>query len=192
MRTIAILPVVLFHAGIPGVTGGLVGVDVFFVISGYLMATQITGEIANGEFSLLRFYERRIRRIFPALFAMMAICALVVWIVLLPIELAYFARSHDGCGTPHFEHAVCREVGYFDIGGQMKPLLHTWSLAVEEQFYIVFPVVMMLIHRVAPRHTAHEAVLKFATEAGAVNWWSQAKANLCEASRQADTIADLS
>jgi peptidoglycan/LPS O-acetylase OafA/YrhL len=153
LRAIAILPVVLFHAGIPGFTGGFVGVDVFFVISGYLMASLIAGEIDEGNFSLLRFYERRIRRIFPALFAMMAVCSVVAWIVMMPVELAYFGRSMIAAALFTSNIQFAKEVGYFDIGAQMKPLLHTWSLAVEEQFYIVFPPAMMVIHRVAPRGT---------------------------------------
>lgn len=151
LRAIAILPVVLFHAGVPGLGGGFVGVDVFFVISGYLMCSLIADEIARGKFSLLGFYERRIRRIFPALFAMMLTCAVVAWFAFMPQELLYFARSMSAASLVTSNIQLAKEAGYFDIGAQMKPLLHTWSLAVEEQFYIAFPLVMILLRRIAPR-----------------------------------------
>lgn len=152
LRALAILPVVLYHAGIPGFKGGFVGVDVFFVISGYLMASLIMREIILGEFNLLRFYERRIRRIFPALFAMFAACGIMAWFFFMPAEFEYFARSVRSAGffTSNFQFE--KESGYFDIGTQMKPLLHTWSLAVEEQFYIFFPLVLILLGRFSRRH----------------------------------------
>ncbi|RJG45061.1 acyltransferase [Mesorhizobium sp. DCY119] len=154
LRAIAILPVVLYHAGIPGFKGGFVGVDVFFVISGYLMASLIMREIIRGEFNLLRFYERRIRRIFPALFAMFAACGIMAWLFFMPAEFEYFARSLRAAAffTSNFQFE--RESGYFDIGTQMKPLVHTWSLAVEEQFYIFFPLVLILLGRFARRYIA--------------------------------------
>ena len=93
LRALAIIPVVLYHAGIPGFGGGFVGVDVFFVISGFLMASLISNEIAQGEFSLVRFYERRIRRIFPALFTVLIASSMAAWLLLMPAEFAYFARS---------------------------------------------------------------------------------------------------
>ncbi|XAZ20190.1 acyltransferase (plasmid) [Sinorhizobium sp. B11] len=151
LRAIAILPVVLFHAGVPGLGGGFVGVDVFFVISGYLMCSLITGEMALGKFSLAGFYQRRIRRIFPALFAMMLTCAVVAWFAFMPQELLYFARSMTAASLFASNIQFAKEAGYFDIGAQMKPLLHTWSLAVEEQFYIGFPLLMILLQRLLPR-----------------------------------------
>lgn len=154
LRAIAILPVVLYHAGIPGFSGGFVGVDVFFVISGFLMASLISGEIARGDFSLLRFYERRIRRIFPALFAMIAASAVMSWLFFMPVEFEYFARSVKAAALFTSNIQFEKESGYFDIGAQTKPLLHTWSLAVEEQFYIVFPLLLIGISRFKRRWTA--------------------------------------
>jgi peptidoglycan/LPS O-acetylase OafA/YrhL len=151
LRAVAILPVVLYHAGIPGFGGGFVGVDVFFVISGFLMASLISREIARGEFSLPDFYERRIRRIFPALFATMAASTAAAWLLLMPVEFEYFARSLKAAALFTSNVQFEKESGYFDIGAQMKPLLHTWSLAVEEQFYILFPLLMMLVGRHAAR-----------------------------------------
>jgi len=152
LRAVAIIPVVLYHAGIPGFSGGFVGVDVFFVISGFLMASLISGEIARGEFSLIRFYERRIRRIFPALFAALAASFIAAWWLLMPAEFAYFARSLKAAALFTSNIQFEKESGYFDIGAQMKPLLHTWSLAVEEQFYILFPLLLLIINRFARRH----------------------------------------
>ncbi|MEF0941501.1 acyltransferase family protein [Rhizobium sp. BR 362] len=155
LRALAILPVVLYHAGIPGFSGGFVGVDVFFVISGFLMASLISGEIARGDFSILRFYERRIRRIFPALFAVLAASSVAAWLLLMPVELEYFARSLKAAALFTSNIQFEKESGYFDIGAQLKPLLHTWSLAVEEQFYILFPLLLLVVTRFARRHTVH-------------------------------------
>ncbi|WP_263488325.1 acyltransferase family protein [Mesorhizobium sp. CA14] len=153
LRALAIVPVVLYHSGVPGFGGGFAGVDVFFVISGFLMASLISGEITRGDFSLLRFYERRIRRIFPALFAVLAASSIAAWFLLMPAELEYFARSLKAAALFTSNIQFEKESGYFDIGAQMKPLVHTWSLAVEEQFYILFPLLLVAINRFARRHT---------------------------------------
>ncbi|MBZ9854070.1 acyltransferase [Mesorhizobium sp. CA13] len=153
LRALAIVPVVLYHTGIPGFGGGFVGVDVFFVISGFLMASLISREITCGDFSLLRFYERRIRRIFPALFAILAASSIAAWFLLMPAELEYFARSLKAAALFTSNIEFEKESGYFDVGAQMKPLMHTWSLAVEEQFYILFPLLLVAINRFARRHT---------------------------------------
>ena len=170
LRALAVLPVVFYHAGIPGFTGGFVGVDVFFVISGYLMASLIVGEMERGEFSLLRFYERRIRRIFPALFVMIAACAVMAWFVFMPNEFVYFARSVRDAAFFISNYRFERQVGYFDIAADMKPLLHTWSLAVEEQFYIVFPLVLMLLRWLAPRRIALVLLVALVASLAASVW----------------------
>ncbi|AYG69791.1 MULTISPECIES: acyltransferase family protein [unclassified Rhizobium] len=179
LRALAILPVVLYHAGIPGFSGGFVGVDVFFVISGFLMASLISNEIAGGEFSLVRFYERRIRRIFPALFAVLAASFIAAWWLLMPAEFAYFARSLKAAALFTSNIQFEKESGYFDIGAQMKPLLHTWSLAVEEQFYILFPLLLIVVTRFARRHAtlilAGLLVVSFAASAWTL-FHSQAEA----------------
>ncbi|MEZ2131256.1 MULTISPECIES: acyltransferase family protein [unclassified Sinorhizobium] len=154
LRALAILPVVLYHAGIPGFGGGFVGVDVFFVISGFLMASLISEDLARGELSLLGFYERRIRRIFPALFAVLGASAVAAWLWLMPLEFGYFAHSLKAAALFTSNIQFEKESGYFDIGSQMKPLVHTWSLSVEEQFYILFPLMLAAINRFARRHTA--------------------------------------
>ena len=147
LRAIAIVPVVLYHAGFPGLKGGFVGVDVFFVISGFLMASLILSEIDQGAFSLGHFYERRVRRIFPALFATIAASAVAAWLLFMPIEFQYFSRSAMAAALFGSNILFWQESGYFDAAAELKPLLHTWSLAVEEQFYIVFPLLMLVIAR---------------------------------------------
>ncbi len=145
LRALAILPVVLFHFRIPHFTGGFVGVDVFFVISGYLITSLVTGEMASGAFSIVRFYERRVRRIFPALFAMLALVTAAACVILFPFDLVRYARSL--CATAFFaaNFEFWQQAGYFDVSADQKPLLHLWSIAVEEQFYLLFPAILLLI-----------------------------------------------
>jgi peptidoglycan/LPS O-acetylase OafA/YrhL len=145
LRAIAVVPVVLFHAGVSRVSGGFVGVDIFFVISGYLITSLILGEMAEGRFSLASFYERRIRRIFPALFAVLAVCVVVAALLFLPRELKSFDRSL--LATTFFVSNIYfySGLGYFAAPPDTLPLLHTWSLAIEEQFYIVFPLLLSLV-----------------------------------------------
>ncbi len=145
LRAIAVVPVVLFHAGVSQVSGGFVGVDIFFVISGYLITSLILGEMAEGRFSLAGFYERRIRRIFPALFAVLAMCIVLAAILFLPKELKSFDRSV--LATTFFVSNIYfySGLGYFAAPPDTLPLLHTWSLAIEEQFYIVFPLLLSLV-----------------------------------------------
>jgi peptidoglycan/LPS O-acetylase OafA/YrhL len=146
LRAISVLLVILHHYGVPGFRGGFVGVDVFFVISGFLIAAHIDAEIRAGRFSLLAFYERRIRRILPALFAMYALVLLAGTIVLFPPDLRFLSRI-GAYVVPFLANlALYRNAGAY--GGQFADqvvLLHTWSLAVEEQFYLFFPVLMLAI-----------------------------------------------
>ena len=153
LRALAVLSVIAFHAGLPGVTGGYVGVDVFFVISGYLIAGNIYAGVEGGRFTLAGFYERRIRRIQPALIAMLAVCAVVFAAFLTPVDYKSFAQSAGAsltfCSNLYFYF----KSGYFDAGSATNPLLHTWSLAVEEQYYLAFPLLVVALHRVLPRRT---------------------------------------
>jgi peptidoglycan/LPS O-acetylase OafA/YrhL len=144
LRGVSVIAVVLFHAGAAPFFGGFVGVDVFFVISGFLITSLITEEIAQGRFSLLVFYERRIRRIFPALFAVLAFCSIAAFFLYLPKEFRKFAASLVATALFVSNIHFSREQGYFDAPPDTKPLLHSWSLAIEEQFYIVFPLVLIL------------------------------------------------
>jgi len=151
LRAVAVLPVILFHAGFSVFSGGFVGVDVFFVISGYLITTIILREQAEGRFSILAFYERRARRILPALFVVIAACLPLAWIFMFPEALAEFGKSMAATSLFSSNILFWRERGYFETAAELKPLLHTWSLAVEEQYYIFFPIAVMLLWRFGVR-----------------------------------------
>ncbi|MEH6584814.1 MAG: acyltransferase family protein [Halioglobus sp.] len=145
LRALAVLSVILFHFEFPAFSGGFVGVDVFFVISGFLITRLLVVNIGSGEFSFARFYSRRARRLFPALFFTLLATFVVAFFLLSP---QHFARL--GGSTLHALLAVSNyffwsETGYFDIQSVYKPLLHTWSLAVEEQFYLVWPLLLFLL-----------------------------------------------
>ena len=144
LRALAVLPVILFHAGFTTFSGGFVGVDIFFVISGYLITTIIVAEMEQGSFSLLNFYERRARRILPALFLVMLCTLPFAWFWMLPPAFKDYSKSL--IAVPLFASNVLFYLtsGYFDIASELKPLLHTWSLAVEEQYYVLFPLFLML------------------------------------------------
>ncbi|UWQ35128.1 acyltransferase (plasmid) [Leisingera sp. M527] len=145
LRAVAVVPVVLFHAGAGGLPGGFVGVDVFFVISGFLITSIIHREITAGTFSILRFYERRARRILPALFAVTAAVLAAGYVLLMPAEFEDAARAALAAAVFLSNILFWSETGYFSPGIYDQPLLHTWSLAIEEQFYIIFPPLMMLL-----------------------------------------------
>ena len=143
LRAFALIPVVLFHAGFEWFSGGYVGVDVFFVISGYLITSIILKEKEAGVFTIANFYERRARRILPALFFIIMACIPFAWFLLLPHELKEFGKSV--VAVPLFSSNILfwKESDYFAADAELIPLLHTWSLAVEEQFYVFFPLIMM-------------------------------------------------
>jgi peptidoglycan/LPS O-acetylase OafA/YrhL len=151
LRAIAVVPVILFHAGFELFSGGFVGVDVFFVISGYLITSIIIKDMDEGTFSLLNFYERRARRILPALLFVVLCCITVAWFVLLPSDMEDFAQSIVAVATFSSNILFWRESGYFDTAAELKPLLHTWSLAVEEQFYILYPLTLLFLWKFGER-----------------------------------------
>lgn len=151
LRTVAILPVLLFHAGVPYMAGGFVGVDVFFVISGFLITGLIYRELHSGQFSLARFFERRLRRIFPALFFMMAVTTAVAWWVLMPNDFVSFGKSVVSTALSASNILFWTEDQYFAGPSELKPLLHTWSLGVEEQFYLFFPLLLIFFFRVTQK-----------------------------------------
>jgi peptidoglycan/LPS O-acetylase OafA/YrhL len=151
LRAIAVLAVIFYHAGFGLVKGGFVGVDVFFVLSGYLITTIILKEHEWAEFTLFKFYERRIRRILPMLFLTILVCYLTAYFVCTEKEFIYFAKSAllASLGLSNFLFAA--EKPYFDNETDHSPLVHTWTLAVEEQFYVIVPLVFMLLYRFGKR-----------------------------------------
>ncbi len=139
LRAIAVLSVLIFHAFPSMLPGGFIGVDIFFVISGYLISSIIFNSLHGGKFSFSDFYARRIRRIFPPLLLVILVFLVVGWHVLLPDEYAQLAK-HSLAGLGFMANFVFwLESGYFDNAAELKPLLHLWSLGIEEQFYIVCP-----------------------------------------------------
>jgi peptidoglycan/LPS O-acetylase OafA/YrhL len=149
LRAVAVLAVVAFHFETPGVFGGFVGVDIFFVVSGYLITAIIADELKRDAFSFARFYERRVRRLLPALYAMVALTAIPSFQYLLTSERAEFFRSVGAVVTFTSNFFFWFQTGYFDHAAVEKPLLHTWSLAVEEQFYLALPLMLWAVSRIA-------------------------------------------
>ena len=147
LRAVAVMSVILFHADFHHVRGGFLGVDIFFVISGYLITTIIVNDIEKDEFSIVRFYERRARRILPALFLTLLICVILAYYVMVPSQLLSFSNSLIGVGLFVSNIIFWSQSGYFDEASAEKPLLHTWSLSVEEQFYLLFPLLLISLRR---------------------------------------------
>lgn len=145
LRAIAVLPVVLFHASVRGFSGGFVGVDIFFVISGYLITGILVRDIAIGRHSILEFYRRRILRIFPALAVVMIATTVAAWLFLMPAEQEGNARALASTALFLSNVQFYLTADYFNPDATSQPLLHTWSLAVEEQWYIVWPVILAAI-----------------------------------------------
>jgi peptidoglycan/LPS O-acetylase OafA/YrhL len=154
LRAIAVLSIILFHAGFRTFSGGFVGVDVFFVISGYLITLIIISEKDNGAFSLVRFYERRARRILPALFLVMLLTVILSWWWLSPSDMRQFSKSVVSVTTFSSNFFFWQHSGYFDRTAESNPLIHTWSLAVEEQFYLFFPIFLLIFWRYGVKVTS--------------------------------------
>jgi peptidoglycan/LPS O-acetylase OafA/YrhL len=173
LRALAVLPVLLFHGGVPGFGGGFVGVDVFFVISGYLITSIILADRQRGRFSLTGFYERRARRILPALFVVVAVSIPLAWRWSLPHELREFALSIGSVAVFASNLLFWRESGYFADAAQLKPLLHTWSLAVEEQYYLFFPPLLLLLLRWQARRVLPALLLACAVSLALAQWASK-------------------
>jgi peptidoglycan/LPS O-acetylase OafA/YrhL len=144
LRAIAVLSVVFFHAGL-GVGGGFVGVDVFFVISGFLITSLILRDLDRGSFSIVEFWERRARRIFPALAVVVIVTLIAGWFLMLPFGLQVIGQSAVALTVFASNIQFWRTSGYFDPAAEENPLLHTWSLSVEEQFYLIVPLLLCLV-----------------------------------------------
>lgn len=147
LRAIAILSVILFHAFPSSFPGGFIGVDIFFVISGFLISSIIVSDLNANKFSFLTFYKRRIRRIFPALITVMLSTMIFGYFSLLPDEFRAIGKHVMGGGTFSSNFVLLFEAGYFSINSTLKPLLHLWSLGIEEQFYIFFPFILYVCFR---------------------------------------------
>ena len=153
LRAVAVLSVIFFHLSRQGFPGGYLGVDMFFVLSGYLITAIIWRELQEGRFSIVRFYDRRIRRIVPALLLLLFVTTLVSAVLLLPSDLMGYSRSLLATLVFSANVYFWRDTNYFSAAAEQKPLLHIWSLGVEEQFYVVFPILLLLAARWWPRHS---------------------------------------
>tara|TARA_Y100000591_G_C21853560_1_gene713359 strand:- start:2584 stop:4449 length:1866 start_codon:yes stop_codon:yes gene_type:complete len=170
LRALAVLPVIFFHAGIDFFKGGYIGVDIFFVISGYLITSIILREINQGKFSILNFYERRARRILPALFFVMSFSLICSWFFLLPGEFKNFGQSLISVTFFVSNIFFWRKSGYFDGASEYMPLLHTWSLSVEEQFYLLFPIFLVITFRFGKRTIVSMILLIAFLSLGIAEW----------------------
>lgn len=145
LRAIAVLGVLLFHFGVDRLGGGFAGVDVFFVISGFVITRLLRSELEAGTFSFATFYRRRIFRILPALLVTVALTTIAMFLFATPDRLTAYAPSALAAILSFSNIQFWNEAGYFDAGAETKPLLHTWSLGVEEQYYLIWPVLLVLL-----------------------------------------------
>ena len=155
LRALAILPVVMFHSGLPMFNWGYIGVDIFFVISGYLITSIIYPKIKKNEFSFIEFYENRVRRLFPALFVMVAFSSVIALMIMDPKNLVEYSYSVFSSLFFYSNFFFWNEIDYFEDSSELMPLLHTWSLSIEEQFYILFPIILIFFLT----YTKHKASL---------------------------------
>ncbi|GFE52480.1 hypothetical protein So717_42330 [Roseobacter cerasinus] len=170
LRAVAVLSVIFYHAELAPFHGGFVGVDVFFVLSGYLITALMLKDMARNRFSLWQFYERRARRILPALTVVALVSIPFAWALMVPSQLIDFAQSLIAVATFSSNILFLRESGYFEGASELKPLLHTWSLAVEEQFYLFFPLLLMALWRLGPARLGLVVALIAAVSLGASEW----------------------
>ncbi|EFB9715823.1 acyltransferase, partial [Escherichia coli] len=148
LRTLAVLPVIFFHAGVQWIPGGFLGVDVFFVISGFLITSILLKECSNRTFTFSGFYERRVRRIAPALILMTSVTFIISLFMMVPYDLKNLGQSVVATIFSANNILLYLTSGYWSTASEFKPLYHTWSLAVEEQYYLVAPVIIYIIYSI--------------------------------------------
>ncbi len=147
LRAIAVLAVIMFHAEMPLLAGGFVGVDIFYVISGYLITKIIIGQLTTHSFDFKQFYARRIKRLFPAAFFLVLVTLLIGSFMLSPGQYTELSKSSFFSSLFLANFWFSNRSGYFDQATEISPLVHMWSLAVEEQFYLIFPVIVYFVHK---------------------------------------------
>ena len=147
LRAVAILSVIVYHAFPSKLPGGFIGVDIFFVISGYLISSIVFHELRLGTFSISEFYRRRIRRLFPSLILVLTASLIIGWLCLLAEEYALLGLHVQHAATFTSNFLLLKEVNYFDEIAEAKPLLHLWSLAIEEQFYLFWPLLILSLYK---------------------------------------------
>ena len=177
LRALAVIPVILFHAGFELFSGGFVGVDVFFVISGYLITTILIDDLEKKQFNIVSFYERRARRILPALTVVSLVSVVFAWILLSDTSINKFGDALIGVSTFISNIIFWQQQGYFSESAELNPLLHTWSLAVEEQYYLLFPIFLILTWRFEKERVFWVIVVMTAISLLASEWGWRNKAN---------------
>lgn len=175
LRALAVMPVLFFHAGFEIFEGGYIGVDIFFVISGFLITNIIISELNSDQFSIVRFYERRARRLLPGLYFVILLTIPFSVAFMRPADLASYFESMSGVALFVSNFVFWYQSGYFDPAAELKPLLHTWSLAVEEQFYLFFPIVLLLVSKISKHLISPMLVLGILTSLIIAEWgWRNA------------------
>jgi len=173
LRAIAVLPVILFHMGFEIFSGGYVGVDVFFVISGYLITSIILREMDEGTFSIANFYERRARRILPALFFVIIVSTVFSFLILSPTQLQNYFDSVIATSTYWSNIYFWKNINYFSGSAELQPLLHTWSLSIEEQYYVIYPFFLLLFWRLGKTWIFVILAIVFTVSFGIAQWGSE-------------------
>lgn len=161
LRALAVLPVVLFHSGVTSISGGFFGVDVFFVISGFLITKIIISDIDSGIFSFVSFYERRIRRIIPLLLFVILSTSVASLFLMLPYDLKNYGQSVVASLLSANNILLYLTSGYWSASAEFKPLYHTWSLAIEEQYYFIFPIIIFLIYKTSKNTKTARAIVYY-------------------------------
>lgn len=174
IRAVATVPAVLFHAGIPGFEGGFLGIDIFFVISGYLITSIIITEMADGRFSFVQFFERRARRLLPTMFFVLSVCLVFAWFWFPAADIATFGRSLTSVSLFMSNIFFWVEYrGYFTAANELNPLMHIWSLSTEEQYYIIYPFFLALAWRLGTKWVLILLMVAFLASLGIAVWATQ-------------------
>ena len=170
LRAVAVLPVLIFHAKLGFFHGGFLGVDVFFVISGFLITSILIEEISQKTFSFANFYERRVRRLLPALIFMTAATSVLAYQLMITVDLKGYGNSLVAMSLFSSNIFFWLDSGYFDRVADLKPMLHTWSLAVEEQYYFFFPLVLLIVLRWVPKLLTLTVLTILVISLGLASW----------------------
>lgn len=170
LRALAVIPVLIYHAELGVFHGGFLGVDIFFVISGFLITAILLEEMTEKRFTFSGFYERRVRRLLPALIVVLAVTSILSYWFMTTVDLKSYGSSLIAVSFFSSNIFFWMESGYFDTAAELKPILHTWSLAVEEQYYFVFPAILLVVLRFFPKLLLHTVVIFLITSLLLSNW----------------------